>query len=370
MENTWKRRGADYFLEEVGDNVRPLPIAVYMLQAVPVIGTLYLTQIEDEFELPRKVYGVETHFINRVIKTYNFTTGNLGVLMNGIRGTGKTVTAKQISNQMKMPVIIIKDNFDNTADFLNSLQDDVILFFDEYEKIYDDYNSDILTVMDGVLTTKYRKLFLLTTNNAYVNENMLQRPGRIRYFKTFTDLTLETIIEIVDDRLINKEFKDEVVKFLANLEIITIDIVCAVIEEVNIHDELPEKFKGVFNVKPLDDVFDVSILKDGKRQLLYSRVTVDPMRPTKACIGKVFRIDGTIVGRITESIKDEGFKVQSAGIMPLLDIEERVDKEVGGGTTDQEYELLNADGDKKMITTTYILERTTGLHKVFSSYAF
>lgn len=384
MENNWKRRGADYFLEEVGDIVSPLPVAIYKLEQAPIIGTLYLTKTDDVFSLPIKIYGVETAFIDRVIKTYNGTEGNLGVLMNGIKGTGKTLTAKQISNELKLPVVVIKDRFDNTPDFLNSIQDNIIVFFDEYEKTYDDYDHSILTVMDGVLTTSWRKLFLLTTNEAYVNDNMLQRPGRIRYFKTFGDLSLEVIMEVVDDQLINKEFKDEVVKFLANLQIITIDIVTSVVEEVNIHNELPEVFKDVFNVKAMDDVFDVYVLDaKGGRKLLYPRVGVDPARPTRSCVGKGFRINGASLGIITEALKDEGFRVMSIGKPRILDVatevytendnewyRDQTETQAPGEEDDDDDEVAIKEKTKQKVTTTYFIERCSGLHKVFSSFAF
>lgn len=385
MENNWKRKGADYFLEEVGDIVNPLPTAVYKLEMVPMIGTLYLTQTDKLFSLPPKIYGVETAFIDRVLKTYKNTEGNLGVLMNGVKGTGKTLTAKQICNELKLPIIVIKDRYDNAPDFLNSIQEDVIVFFDEYEKTYDDYDHSILTVMDGVLTTAYRKLFLLTTNEAYVNSNMLQRPGRIRYFKTFGDLSLESIMEVVDDQLVNKEFKNELVKFLANLEIITIDIVTSVVEEVNIHNELPEKFKDVFNVKALDDVFDIYVNSaSGKRELLYPRVKIDPAKPTRQCVGKYFRVNGAPLGTITEALKDEGFKVMSVGKPRVLDVATEIYTMNDDGYYHEQAEngIDEEDGDfddtagnildktKEKIITTYFIERCTGLHQVFSSFAF
>jgi len=351
-----------------------MPVAVYMLQQQPITGTLYLTQLYREFELPSKIYGIEDNFIDRVEKTYRNTKGNIGVLMNGVKGTGKTVTAKQIANNLRIPVIVIKDRFTNTPDFLNSLQEDVILFFDEYEKVYDDYDDSILTVMDGVLSNEYRKLFLLTTNHAYVNENMLQRPGRIRYFKTFGDLSQKSIVEIIDDKLVNKEFKDELIKFISNLEIITVDIVCSVIEEVSIHNEVPEVFKDVFNVKAMEDQFDVFIPEEnGKQSLLYSRVEVDPTKPTKACVGRQFRVNGMVLGRIVEAIKDRGFKVKSIGKPRILDVgTEKYTEMDNEFYKDQVEEGSEVDesGSRREVITTYFIERNSGLHKVFSSYAF
>ena len=69
----------------------------------------------------------------------------------------------------------------------------------------------------------------------------------------------------VIDILINKKYKDEVFNFISNLQNITIDIAKSVIVEVNIHDELPEQFKSIFNVKQITGKYDLTVLNpDGK----------------------------------------------------------------------------------------------------------
>lgn len=60
--------------------------------------------------------------------------------------------------------------------------------------------------MDGVFNSPYRRVFLLTTNNLYVNENLIGRPSRIRYKKTFGNLQPEVVQEYLDDNLKNKKY--------------------------------------------------------------------------------------------------------------------------------------------------------------------
>jgi hypothetical protein len=132
--------------------------------------------------------------------------------------------------------------------FIANIQQEVIIFIDEFEKVYQEYSSEVLTIMDGVYKTGYKRLFLLTTNNLYINQNMLQRPGRIRYVKTYGDLELPVVKEIIDDLLLYPEFRADCLEAISTLEIITIDLVKAIINEVNIHVESPTKFMDVFNV--------------------------------------------------------------------------------------------------------------------------
>ncbi len=64
-----------------------IPVGVYNILITR--RGIFLEKISDEFVFPYKIYGLQNDFINHIIKTYNNTTGNIGVLMNGIKGTGK-----------------------------------------------------------------------------------------------------------------------------------------------------------------------------------------------------------------------------------------------------------------------------------------
>jgi len=370
MENKWVQIGSDYHVREVGNELESLPVAIYALERNPMTGQLYLTKMEDKFSLPSKIYGVERSFIDRVKKTYSNTDGNLGVLMSGVKGTGKSITAKQICNELGLPVVVIKERFTSTPDFINALQDNAVVFFDEYEKMYDGSDHSILTVMDGVLTTEYRKVFLLTTNSTYVNENMLQRPGRIRYHKKFEDMNAAAIVEVVDDLLVKKERREEIISFISNLEMITIDIVTSVVIEVNIHDESPSIFKDVFNVEVLDDAFDIFTIKDGKEKLLYSRVDMDPIRASQSAIGGHFRVNNRILGKIVGIVKDRGFKVESMGEPKKLNILNQGEEDDDDDYEDETCPAVEESGETKRVITTYLFERNSGLHQAFLGYAF
>jgi len=322
--------GNSFVLRDPGTNEDLMP-GVYELMKNPQTGELYLEKTGDKFLFPYKIYGKESSFIDRVKKTYDNTIGNLGCLLNGVKGTGKTVTAKLISNELNLPVIIVQNNFGSAFNsFINSIDYDVVVFIDEYEKIYSNNNSndgsdsdrgDILTLMDGVMTSKYRKIFLLTTNELYVNKNLLQRPGRIRYLKLFDDLSLDVITEVVDDLLKYPEFKEDTIRFISMLETITIDIVKAVVEEVNIHHESPEMFKDVFNTKTLDkrySIFEVVSSTENnslvyKDLLRYKDVTLS-RKIKKNSVGNYIRcIDNSEdeyfdLGVITEVITEDEFK--------------------------------------------------------------
>lgn len=247
MKTTWMKSGNKYFIGEDTDKTKKVPVGVYHIGVRPD-GALYLNNMGDRFEFPYKVYGVEQSFIDRIPITYNEISQNLGILLNGIKGTGKSVTAKLIANKLELPVIVVDGNYDGLIPFLNQIQQEVVIFFDEYEKIFEE-GAVLLTVMDGIHDSGHKRVFLLTTNSLYINSSMLMRPGRIRYLKTFEDLDSDTVEEIIDDLLLYPEFKEDCIEAISSLRIITIDLVKSIVHEVNIHNESPKEFMSYFNVK-------------------------------------------------------------------------------------------------------------------------
>jgi len=319
MNNQWVQSANNFFLREVSQNVELLKPAVYKVESTPM-GELYLSHMQDEYDFPYKIYNIETGFINRVIKTYNNTSGNLGILLNGIKGTGKTVTAKQICNKLQLPVILVTNPFDNIPSFINNIQQDVVIFVDEFEKLYSDRDHSVLTIMDGALDNGFRRVFLLTTNTLYINENLLQRPGRIRYLKTYDHLSIESITEIVDDKLVHTHLRSQTIDFIAQLNTITVDIVKAVVDEVNIHEEDPKVFKDVFNIKMMDSKYNVYEIIPGQEQpaLVAANTSIYPTHFEKVHVddGTYFRIDidkydEKGMGRIINVVNDNTVVVES-----------------------------------------------------------
>lgn len=271
MENKWQKSGNKFYNGDTSDQKDLLDSGIYSLERDPATGVLYLEKLYEQFNFDYKMYGIQSKFIDRVVTTYNNTKGNLGILLNGIKGTGKSVTAKVLSNKFDLPVVLINKNYPGIPDFINSIQQDIVVFIDEFEKIFDERDGSVLTVMDGTLDNGFRRTFLLTTNNLRVNENLIQRPGRVRYLKTFYDLDREIIEMIVDDCLKYPELREDTVSFISRLELITVDIVKAVVAEVNIHRESPEEFKDVFNVKERELKTNIYHIKDDGSETLMRR---------------------------------------------------------------------------------------------------
>lgn len=229
-----------------------LPKGIYEVK-VSMTG-FYLSKIAESFTFDYKLYGLNQKFIDYVLKTYENTTGNLGVLLDGIKGTGKTVVAKELCNRLQLPVILVQSMGDDTNSKLikylsTSIDFDCIFFFDEYEKEFKN-SSDVLSFMDGTYNSIYRKVFLLTTNKLNVDPNLLGRPSRIRYKKSFSNLSEEVTREILNDILEDKTAIEKVIELTHSMNIITIDLIKAIATEINIHgvEALPN-IKETFNIE-------------------------------------------------------------------------------------------------------------------------
>ena len=229
-----------------------LPKGIYEVKLS--IAGFYLSKIAESFTFDYKLYGLNKKFIDYVLKTYENTTGNLGILLDGIKGTGKTVVAKELCNRLQLPVILVQsmgsDTNDKLIKYLSTAIDfDCIFFFDEYEKEFKD-SSDVLSFMDGTYNSIYRKVFLLTTNELNVDPNLLGRPSRIRYKKSFGNLSEEVTREILNDILKDKTAIEKVIELTHSMNIITIDLIKAIATEINIHgvEALPD-IKETFNIE-------------------------------------------------------------------------------------------------------------------------
>lgn len=228
-----------------------LPKGIYEVK-VSMTG-FYLSKIAESFTFDYELYGLNQKFIDYVLKTYENTTGNLGVLLDGIKGTGKTVTAKELCNHLQLPVILVQsmgDSNDKLIKYLSTtINFDCIFFFDEYEKEFKN-SSDVLSFMDGTYNSIYRKIFLLTTNELNVDPNLLGRPSRIRYKKSFSNLSEEVTREILNDILKDKTAMEKVIELTHSMNIITIDLIKAIATEINIHgvEALPD-IKETFNIE-------------------------------------------------------------------------------------------------------------------------
>jgi len=237
-------------------------------------GNCWLEDIED-FKFPDKIYDVNDNLRKYIIKSYFANKTNLGVLLTGNKGQGKSLTAKLICSELKQPTIIINKQIPadvNFIKFLSEIKQDHTLFVDEFEKLFDTkkesndtkgYHTQevFLSFMDGVITNEHKVLFLLTTNDG-VNEFFINRPSRIKFLQEYNELPEELFNLIADDKLNNPEYKQDLEENVSLVNL-NIDLLISIIDDINLFDEPFSKFKDMYNYKFEQYKYEVYHIENG-----------------------------------------------------------------------------------------------------------
>ncbi len=268
---------------------KQLPIGVYLLKINPNTGEYYLEKKSNNFKLPSKIYG-DNSVIKRYLKSYYSNIDkNLGVILSGLKGTGKTITAQILCNEINLPIILINQPYHGNEfiSFMsNSLFHECVIFVDEFEKIYLNQNSDngtaamsdFLSLMDG--NFKSHKLFLLTVNDFKINDFLVNRPSRIRYRKHYEQLDDSIVNEVIDDLLKYPKHKQSIIDFLIKLDFTTFDILVEIIKEVNLFNENALVAAKHLNLKLELHTYEVSeIIPGHNKPKECSTISFSPMLP-------------------------------------------------------------------------------------------
>jgi hypothetical protein len=231
-----------------------LPAGNYTVKFDKMANCFYLEQI-DSFEIRGKIYGDTLRNTERILNTFHDRTASTGVMLNGEKGSGKTLLAKMLSvkgAERGVPTIVINEPWcgEGFNSFLQMIEQPTVILFDEFEKVYDrDDQEKMLTLLDGVYPSK--KLFVITCNDKWrVNEHMRNRPGRIYYMMDFKGLEQDFIIEYCEDNLKAKEYIDSVCRIATMFDQFNFDMLKALVEEMNRYDETPQQAMRMLNAKP------------------------------------------------------------------------------------------------------------------------
>ncbi len=207
-----------------------LPPRAYQVNFDKMSG-FYLSGYDD-IVISEKIYGVHTEKCEKVLKSFEIFERNLGVILSGAKGIGKSLFAKMLSAEAVhrgYPLIIVNQYIPGIADYLTSIQQEVVVLFDEFDKTFfskgdrdsmNDPQSEMLTLFDGL--SQGKKLFVVTCNElGNLNNYLVNRPGRFHYHFRFEYPTAEEIREYLEDKIAADYYKeiDKVIAFSRKVDL-------------------------------------------------------------------------------------------------------------------------------------------------------
>ena len=217
-----------------------LPIGTYEINFHKMMG-FFLTAHSDLVVNEEKIYGSTPSKVDKVLRGFEAVDRNFGVILSGRKGIGKSLFARQLAIRAKeynLPLIIVPTYYPGIADFISSIEQEVILLFDEFEKTFADQEhcnpqEEMLSLFDGIDSGK--KLFIITCNEVHkLNTYLLNRPGRFHYHFVLGNPNPEEIKEYMTDKL-KPEYHDVIKKligFSLNADL-TYDVLRAIAFELN-----------------------------------------------------------------------------------------------------------------------------------------
>lgn len=234
---------------------RELPVGVYDVDFDKFSG-FFLTSHDNFVINESKIYGKSDEKVEKVLSGFNRASRNFGVILSGIKGSGKSLFVKCLgikANELGLPVIIVSKVIPNISKFISSISQEVVVVFDEFEKIFgepsvldfDDCECreepmnkktaqvELLSLFDGLDCGK--KLFIITCNNyRQLDSCLLNRPGRFHYHLKFKPLQPDEIKEYLLDNLLDeyKALVDSVVNLSVQIDM-TYDMLRALVFDLN-----------------------------------------------------------------------------------------------------------------------------------------
>ena len=201
-----------------------LPAQIYSIRCSQMTG-FYLEKHADIEINEDKIYGVHMEKVNKVLNAFPNFNKNLGVILSGAKGIGKSLFSKILAVEAVkkgLPVIIVDTYIPGLANFIEEIEQEVMVMFDEFDKTFGGVNksdgmadpqTELLTLFDGLAQGK--KLYVITCNNLNtLSDYLVNRPGRFHYHFRFLYPTADEIRDYMEDKL-DKQYYDEIENVIA-----------------------------------------------------------------------------------------------------------------------------------------------------------
>lgn len=251
-----------------------LPAATYRVSFNPMSG-FSLIKIVDFETIESKIYGDHEQKIDKVLNSYERFDRSMGVILSGDKGMGKSLFVQLLAYnaiQRDIPVIMVSEGYGGLTHFIESIDQEVLVIFDEFEKMFsatDDKEgqNSLLGLFDG--TSQRKRLYAITVNELHrVSSYMLSRPGRFHYHLTFSYPTADEIRVYLTDKLEPAYYGqiDQVIAFAHRVKL-NYDSLRAIAFELNIGSPFAEIITDLNIATREEEYYDILLTFDNNLQI-------------------------------------------------------------------------------------------------------
>ena len=219
-----------------------LPPGAYKVEFSQMMG--FSLSVHNDLLVKEKMYGNAYKKADKVMNTFNHLGRNMGVILSGPKGVGKTMFARRLAELGKnqgLPLILVDAPYPGIENFIESIEQECIVLFDEFEKTFRKAREEeggpqerLLSLFDGIDGGK--KLYVITCNRVSgLNEYFLNRPGRFHYHFILSTPTGDEVREYMEDNL-NEDAKRYInnIVALSSMSAFTYDVLRAIAFELNL----------------------------------------------------------------------------------------------------------------------------------------
>lgn len=227
-----------------------------------------LEEVKDFSNGDEKIYGTHEKKVQKILRSFESFERSLGVILSGDKGIGKSLFIRLLAEESikrGIPVIIVDEENPGIEGFIDSIEQEVLVLFDEFEKVFrpnQNYNpqDQLLSLFDGMSQNK--RIYAITVNKLEgLNEFMLNRPGRFHYHLRFEYPTSTEVHQYLNDNTKNVD-EDEIKKVIEFSSKVKLNFDClrAIAFELNLGESFADAIKDLNILDVNENKYNIKVV--------------------------------------------------------------------------------------------------------------